>query len=161
MKHLKVHVGMRTIKTAIVVMAVLLVYHFIDRPAAVPALAAVFALREDWSNTIQFAKIRLVSNSVGGFFSLLYYLIREFSHHNTWMPIIIIPIFVVCTIVILNAINCSLGVIGGLAALLLISLTIPMDATIDYVFLRILDTFVGVLFAIAINRFGIPEDETN
>lgn len=161
MKNLQIHVGMRTLKTAIVVMLVLLVYHFVDRPASVPALAAVFALREDWDNTIQFAKIRLLSNSVGGFFSLLYFLIREFTHHNSWMPIVIIPVFVICTIVILNALNCSLGIVGGLAALLLIALTIPMDATIDYVFLRIIDTFIGVLFAIGVNYFGIPEQETN
>ncbi|GAO99359.1 FUSC family protein [Fructobacillus ficulneus] len=161
MKKLQIHVGMRTVKTAIVVMLILMAYHFTDRSASVPAIAAVFALRESWDNTLHFAKIRLASNSVGGFFSLLYYILRETTHHNSWTATFVIPLCVIGTIVILNMMNCSQGIIGGLAALLLIALNIPMDATIDYVFLRILDTFVGVIFAIIVNRFGMPTKETN
>ncbi|MDF7637492.1 aromatic acid exporter family protein [Leuconostocaceae bacterium ESL0958] len=157
MKALEIRLGMRTIKTALAVFLILLTYHFINRPAFAPALAAIFALRESWENSITFAKIRLVSNAVGGFSAMIFFLIRENTHNSPFIMITLMPFLVILTIIILDAINYNPGVISGLAALLLIALTIPTDATIHYVFLRIIDTFVGILFALAINRYHIPD----
>lgn len=158
MNFFKVHIGLRTFKTGLAVMLVMIVYHFIDRPAFVPALAAVFALRDTWDNTMTFAKVRLISNAVGGGLAIIYYLFREYTHNADWISIVLIPVLVMLGIIIHNKLDQSVGIVGGMAAFLMIALTIPLDATIDYVILRVLDVFVGVLFAIAINRFAMPDE---
>ena len=43
------------------------------------------------------------------------------------------------------------GIIGGVAALLIITLSIPKDETILYVCARVFETFVGVFIAISVN----------
>ncbi|MBS9337326.1 FUSC family protein [Fructobacillus parabroussonetiae] len=158
MNFFHVHIGLRTFKTGLAVMLVMMAYHFIDRPAFVPALAAVFALRESWDNTLSFAKVRLVSNAVGGGLAIIFYLFREYTHNADWITIILVPVLVMVGIIIHNKLDQSIGIVGGMAAFLMIALTIPLDATIDYVFLRVMDVFVGVLFAIAINRFAMPDE---
>ncbi|MBS9335584.1 hypothetical protein G6R27_06025 [Fructobacillus sp. M1-10] len=158
MNFFKVHIGLRTFKTGLAVMLIMIAYHFIDRPAFVPATAAVFALRDSWDDTISFAKIRLVSNAIGGALAVVFYLVREYSHNANWLTIVFVPVLVMAGIIIHDKINYNTGIVGGMAAFLMIALTIPLDATIVYVLLRVMDVFIGVLFAIAINRFAMPDE---
>lgn len=73
---------------------------------------------------------------------------------------ILLPLLVIVVIVLLDGFNYNSGVIGAMAALLMISLNIPAGATIVYVIDRIIDTFIGVVIAIAINRFWSPKKAT-
>lgn len=153
-------VGLRTLKTAMSVMIIITVFYFFQRPPFVAALASVFALRESWDKTISFAKIRLVSNTVGGLLALLYFLVHMHTHGATWVSMIFLPFLVVVAIVFLDGFNFNGGVIGGLAALLMISLNIPAGATVLYVIDRIIDTFIGVLVSIGVNRFASPKPKS-
>ncbi|MFR8086682.1 MAG: aromatic acid exporter family protein, partial [Leuconostoc gelidum] len=65
-------IGLRTLKTALAVMIIITAFYFFHRPPFIAALASVFALRESWDKTLSFAKIRLVSNTVGGVLALIY-----------------------------------------------------------------------------------------
>ena len=65
----------------------------------------------------------------------------------------------IITIVFLDGFDFNSGVIGALAALLMIALNIPAGATVVYVIDRIADTFVGVLVAIGVNRFASPQNK--
>ena len=49
------------------------------------------------------------------------------------------------------AMNNKAGVIGGVSAMLIITLSIPAGETILYVFARIFETFMGVFVAIIVN----------
>ncbi len=49
------------------------------------------------------------------------------------------------------AMNNKAGVIGGVAAMLIITLSIPSGETILYVFARVSETFMGVFVAILVN----------
>lgn len=49
------------------------------------------------------------------------------------------------------AMNNKSGVIGGVAAMLIITLSIPNGETVLYVFARISETFIGVFVAILVN----------
>ncbi|CAK8054410.1 FUSC family protein [Eupransor demetentiae] len=158
MNFFNVHIGLRTFKTGLTVMLIMLVYHFLHQPAFVPALAAVFALRENWANTMAFAKVRVISNIVGGGLAIFYYIIRQYTHNADWVSIILVPVLIMAGIIIHNKLDQSVGIVGGMAAFLMIALTIPMDATIGYVFLRVLDVFVGVFFAMVVNRFAMPDE---
>ncbi|MCT8389296.1 hypothetical protein D0501_04305 [Leuconostoc holzapfelii] len=150
-------IGLRTLKTAMAVMLIITVFYFFKRPPFVASLASVFALRESWDKTLSFAKIRLISNMVGGLLALVYFLVYSHTHHAVWVPMIFLPFLVIVAIVFLDGFDYNSGVIGALAALLMISLNIPPGATVVYVIDRIADTFMGVLVAIGVNRFASPE----
>lgn len=154
----KFRLGLRTLKTAFAVMIIITSFYFFNRPPFVAALAAVFALRESWDKTLNFAKVRLISNTVGGGFALIYFIVREQTNHTPWTSMILLPLLVIVAIVLLDGFDYNSGVIGAMAALLMISLNIPAGATIVYVFERIVDTFIGVAVAILINRFGSPKN---
>ncbi len=49
------------------------------------------------------------------------------------------------------AMNNKAGVIGGVSALLIITLSIPEGDTIVYVFARVFETFLGVFIAMLVN----------
>ena len=49
------------------------------------------------------------------------------------------------------AMNNKAGVIGGVSAMLIITLSIPSGETILYVFARVFETFMGVFVAILVN----------
>lgn len=49
------------------------------------------------------------------------------------------------------AMNNKAGIIGGVSALLIITLSIPAGDTIQYVFIRVFETFIGVFIAILVN----------
>ena len=49
------------------------------------------------------------------------------------------------------AMNNKSGVIGGVAAMLIITLSIPSGETVLYVFARVFETFMGVFVAILVN----------
>lgn len=150
-------IGLRTLKTATAVMLIITTFYFLKRPPFVAALASVFALRESWDKTLSFAKIRLISNMVGGVLALIYFLVHTHTHNAVWVSMIFLPFLVVIAIVFLDGFNFNSGVIGALAALLMISLSIPTGATVLYVIDRIADTFIGVIVAIVVNRFASPE----
>ncbi|KGB49945.1 membrane protein [Leuconostoc mesenteroides P45] len=152
--------GLRTLKTALAVMLIITSFYFFNRPPFVACLAAVFALRESWDKTLNFAKVRLISNTVGGAFALFYFIIHQQTHQAAWVSMILLPLLVIVVIVLLDGFNYNSGVIGAMAALLMISLNIPAGATIVYVIDRIIDTFIGVIIAIAINRFWSPKKAT-
>ncbi|WP_338030503.1 FUSC family protein [Fructobacillus apis] len=158
MNFFHIHIGLRTAKTGFAVMLIMIAYQFVDRPAFVPALAAVFALRDTWDNTMTFGKVRLVSNAIGGGLAIVYYLVREYTHNASWLEIFVIPILVILGIIIHDKINYNVGIVGGMAAFLMIALTIPLDATITYVILRVLDVFIGVVVALIINCFFMPKE---
>ena len=49
------------------------------------------------------------------------------------------------------AMNNKAGVIGGVSAMLIITLSIPSGETVLYVFARVFETFMGVFVAILVN----------
>ena len=77
----KFRIGLRTLKTAMAVMLIITAFYFFKRPPFVAALASVFALRESWDKTLSFAKIRLISNMVGGLLALVYFMVHTSTSH--------------------------------------------------------------------------------
>ncbi len=67
------------------------------------------------------------------------------------MTAVFVPVFVMLTIMTNVAMNNKAGIIGGVSALLIITLSIPAGDTIQYVFIRVFETFIGVFIAILVN----------
>nr|WP_018364998.1 aromatic acid exporter family protein [Streptococcus caballi] len=148
----KFKLGMRTLKTGLAVFLVLLIFHFFGWAGLqIGTLTAVFSLREDFDKSLHFGWSRIVGNSVGGFLSLMFFVINQFFHGAFWVTLFFVPIFTMLGIMINVAIDNKNGIIGGTAALLIITLSIPAGDTIMYVFARIFETFCGVFIAILVN----------
>ena len=126
--------GMRTFKTGIAVFLVLLIFGFFGwKGLQIGALTAVFSLRESFDKSVHFGTSRILGNSIGGLYAL------------------VVPICTMLTIMTNVAMNNKAGVIGGVAAMLIITLSIPTGETILYVFARVSETFMGVFVAILVN----------
>ncbi|MDG3142765.1 aromatic acid exporter family protein [Streptococcus suis] len=148
----KFRLGMRTFKTGLSVFLVLALFSLFDLEGLqISALTAVFSLREDFDRSVSFGASRIFGNSIGGLCALGYYLLRGWLGGDTWVMLLFVPILTMLTIMINVACNNKSGIIGGVAALLIITLSIPQGDTIIYVFSRILETFAGVFVAIMVN----------
>ena len=114
-------------------------------------MTAVFSLREDFDKSVHFGTSRILGNSIGGFYALLFFLINYLFHEQFWVTLLIVPICTMLTIMTNVAMNNKAGVIGGVSAMLIITLSIPTGETVLYVFARVFETFVGVFVAMMVN----------
>lgn len=107
------------------------------------ALTAVFSLREDFDKSVHFGTSRILGNSIGGLYALLFFLINNLFHEQFWVTLLVVPICTMLTIMTNVAMNNKAGVIGGVSAMLIITLSIPTGETVLYVFARVFETFMG------------------
>ncbi|MEX2784879.1 aromatic acid exporter family protein [Streptococcus sp. H49] len=143
---------MRTLKTGIAVFLVLLLFSLLHwEGMQIAALTAVFSLREDFDKSVHFGTSRILGNSIGGFMALIFYFVSEWLNNSFWVIPLLVPVLTMLTIMVNVAFNNKAGVIGGVAAMLIISLSIPRDETVLYVFARVFETFCGVFVAILVN----------
>ncbi len=71
--------------------------------------------------------------------------LKTLFHGAYWVTLIFVPIATMLTIMTNVAMNNKAGIIGGVSAMLIITLSIPNGETFLYVFARIFETFIGVL----------------
>ena len=148
----KFKLGLRTFKTGVAVFIVLLVFGLFGwKGLQIGALTAVFSLREDFDKSVHFGTSRILGNSIGGFYALLFFLINYIFHEQFWVTLLIVPICTMLTIMTNVAMNNKAGVIGGVSAMLIITLSIPTGETVLYVFARVFETFMGVFVAMMVN----------
>lgn len=146
--------GMRTIKTAIACLICILLFHFTNRGTPMIAcLAAVFALRQDFNTTIKFGSSRIIANTIGGIFAVLFFLLKQHFQQHFLIEVLIIPIALMIIIILNDGINNNAGIVGAIAAFLTISYNVPKDETVIYVIQRVFDTFIGTAVAIGLNFF--------
>ncbi|MBO4107655.1 FUSC family protein [Streptococcus suis] len=144
--------GMRTIKSGLAVFLVILLFGLLGwQGIQIAALTAVFSLREDFDQSVHFGTSRILGNSIGGFYALLFFIVDAFFKSHFLVTLFVVPLCVMLTIMTNVAMNNKAGIIGGVSALLIITLSIPSGNAIEYVFIRVFETFVGVFIAILVN----------
>ena len=87
----------------------------------------------------------------GGFYALIFFLINKIFQDQLWVTLLFVPICTMLTSMTNVAMNNKAGVIGGVSALLIITLSVSEGDTIVYVFARIFETFLGVFVAMLVN----------
>lgn len=148
----KFKLGMRTFKTGVAVFIVLLIFGLFGwKGLQIGALTAVFSLREDFDKSVHFGTSRILGNSIGGLYALLFFLINNLFYEQFWVTLLVVPICTMLTIMTNVAMNNKAGVIGGVSAMLIITLSIPTGETVLYVFARVFETFMGVFVAMLVN----------
>ena len=148
----KFRLGMRTFKTGLAVFIILLLFGLFGwKGLQIGALTAVFSLREDFDKSVHFGTSRILGNSIGGFYALLFFIVNSVFKEQYWVTLLLVPVCTMLTIMTNVAMNNKAGVIGGVAAMLIITLSIPSGETFLYVFARVFETFMGVFVAILVN----------
>lgn len=148
----KFRLGMRTFKSGLAVFLVILLFGYLGwQGIQIAALTTVFSLREDFDQSVHFGTSRILGNTIGGFYALLFFLLDRLFLDQFWVTAVFVPIFVMLTIMTNVAMNNKAGIIGAVSALLIITLSIPSGDTIQYVFIRVFETFIGVFIAILVN----------
>ena len=85
--------GMRTFKTGIAVFLVLLIFGFFGwKGLQIGALTAVFSLRESFDKSVHFGTSRILGNSIGGLYALVFFLLNGFFHEAFWVTLVVVPI---------------------------------------------------------------------
>lgn len=144
--------GMRTLKSGLAVFLVILLFGYMRwQGIQIAALTTVFSLREDFDQSVHFGASRILGNTIGGFYALLFFIVDGMFQHHYLVTLMLVPICVMLTIMTNVAMNNKAGIIGAVSAMLIISLSIPAGDTIQYVFVRVFETFVGVFIAILVN----------
>lgn len=144
--------GMRVIKSGLAVFCILLIFKLFDWDGAqIAALSAVFSLREDFDSSVQFGSSRVYGNALGGAYAFLFFLIEMLVGESFWLTLIVVPVLTMLTIMSNVAIGNKAGVIGGVSAFLIITLSVPSGNRLMYALIRVFETFVGVFIAILIN----------
>lgn len=150
--------GFRTLKTALAVMTCILLFHLFDRPSSpmIACLASVFSMREDMPSTVSFGMHRILSNLLGGALALVYFYVYLFFNHAFWVELLVLPLLVTIIIMLSDKLNLNAGIIGACATLFIIVLTVPETESFLYALARIMDTIIGTVVALLINRFIAP-----
>ena len=152
--------GLRTIKTVIAILIILVFSHLFHRgqsAAMVAGISAIIAVRDSYTATIKASKARFIGSALGGTLATVYYFFYLLSHQNFAVQIILIPLFVLVNIVIMDGFDLHPGLVGANATLLIIGLTIPENAYVSYAINRVFDTFFGVAVATLVNSAFIHD----
>lgn len=148
----KFKLGMRTLKSGIAVFLVILLFKIVGwQGTNIAALTAVFSLREDFDKSVHFGTSRILGNSIGGFYAVLFFILSQLFHENFLVTLFFVPICAMLTIMTNVAMDNKAGVIGAVSAMLIITLSVPSGGPIQYAIVRVFETFVGVFIAIVVN----------
>ncbi|WEV60315.1 aromatic acid exporter family protein [Streptococcaceae bacterium ESL0729] len=148
--------GLRTIKTAVAIALIIIFFQITNRPQGVMAagVSAVVAVRGDFRTTISVSGARFAGAALGGILSTIFYMTYSHFDHSFWIKLVMVPLALLIIIVIMDGYNLNTGLVGACSSFLIISLGTPDGETVLYVINRVLDTFIGVGFAIVVNLVG-------
>lgn len=146
-------IGLRTLKTGLSVFICILISILFHRETyIVSALTAIFTLREDMMNTIRFGKHRVVGNIFGALTSLFAMFLFNLLGSEKAVQLFVMPLLIILMISLLSHFGFQEGTVGACATLMTILFMIPTTESYHYAFERVIDSFIGMSVAIAVNQ---------
>lgn len=153
-RHLKFHIGMRNIKTALSATLCALIYLLIGRNPTFACIGAVFGMGSDLGNSWLNGGNRLFGTIFGGVLGMiLFRLYLVFYPQGGLHPLILLLLFVGIILLILVSLgfNWPGAIQPGGVMLCILLFNQPVDTFVIYSLNRILDTGIGVLIALGVN----------
>ena len=154
-KDFRLHVGWRTIKTAVTAMLVAIVYCLIDRNPAFACIGVIFGLGTDMPDSIKNGGNRLFGTLIGGLLSIavfwLYLLAFPQGGHTVYLGVLLG--FAIVVLILLCQRFWPGGVQPGGVVLCIVLFSTPVDTYVSYALNRIFDTAIGVIAALLVNYF--------
>ena len=153
--HRKPTLGMRNIKTALATAAITLVYYFLDRSPAFACIGAIFGMGSDMHDSHLNGGNRLFGTIIGGVLGMALFRIYLIFHPDGGRSLLLVPLMFIGTVLLI--LLCQYFWVGGVqpggVVLCILLFNTPVESYVPYALNRILDTAVGVLVALAVNRF--------
>lgn len=147
------HVGMRNLKTALSVSLCLLFYRLTGLDGAfLAAVAAIICLQESVEKSVSIGIHRLTGTAFGAFMGMIFLYIDLYFPSRD-LSILLATAGVVVFILFCNALRVNDSIVIGCVVFLSIVLQQSSGSPFWYSVNRLLDTAIGVVFAILINRF--------
>ena len=144
-------VGRRTVKTVLVATLVSFVYGLLDRNPCFACIGAVFGMGGYFTEGVKHGGNRFIGTLIGGLLCLpFYYLI-----HLSGLPIpkfvwIALGLFLV--LYVSQMFGANGGIHPGAVVFFVVIETVVPERYISYTIARIIDTGIGVLASLAVNR---------
>ena len=147
------HVGWRTIKTAVAATLVAMVYCAVGRNPAFACIGIIFGIGSDMKDSIKNGGNRLFGTLIGGLLSIavfrLYLIFFPHGGHTVWLALFlglgIVALIQLCLVYWPG------GVQPGGVVLCIVLFSTPVESYVSYALNRIFDTAVGVIVALLIN----------
>ena len=154
-KDFRLHVGWRTIKTAVSAMLVAIVYCLIGRNPAFACIGVIFGMGVDMRDSIQNGGNRLFGTLIGGLLSIgvfwVYLLFYPQGGHTVFLAVLLGAATVI--LILLCQYFWPGGVQPGGVVLCIVLFSTPIESYVSYALNRILDTAIGVIVALLVNYF--------
>lgn len=152
----KYKLGLRAVKTAIAVFLCLLISVIFKRSdALIASIAAVICMQQTYNKTYNTGLHRLIGTIIGGAIGYLFLLVVQNMPYRSCVNIIVPPICILVVIYMCNFINRKDSIVIGCIVVLSVMLQFDYTSggTFMYVVNRVIDTCIGVLVAMLVNRF--------
>ena len=157
------HVGMRTVKT-IVVVFLSLCLAYIRQGLANPlyiAIAAILCIQPTMSSSKKAGTDRLIATVIGGFWGIIVFVSNNYFFPQ-FHPIFKYAIISVCLIPLIYT-NIHIKRPSNVSTSAVVYLIITVSSSgamsnVQYLLNRLLDTFMGFLIAIAVNWIKLPSE---
>ncbi|KNF09866.1 putative membrane protein [Gottschalkia purinilytica] len=152
-------IGLRNIKTSISVVACLFLFRIINRPHPLYAcIAAIICTKDTVHNSFEIAKERLIGTMIGGVIGGLFLQVND--KVDFWGSYeIVIGLGIVIVIYCCNLIN-KKGATSISCVVFLFVLTnfidSPSHSPFTYALSRTLDTAIGIILSLIINKYFFP-----
>lgn len=158
------HVGMRTVKTVVVVFLSLCLA-YVRQGFANPlyiAIAAILCIQPTMESSRIAGTNRLIGTFVGGFWGIAVFLINSY----VFADLHIIAKYAFTSLALIPMIYTNIyikraSMVATSAVVYLIITVSPVGnmTNLQFVFNRLLDTFMGFAIAMAVNRIKLPSEE--
>lgn len=160
----KLSMGMRIIKTGFAVFICCLLAHIIGTSPLFAAIAAVISMKTTYEDSLKIGRNRVLGTLIGGLAGMsLLYVFASLNIESGRLLYDIISVGILMLLIkILDSIYQSGTIIITLVVFLsLLYLDIGADMTIfSYSALRVIETIVGVMVALVINRLFPYQEES-
>lgn len=154
-KDFRLHVGWRTIKTAVSAMLVAIVYCLIGRNPAFACIGVIFGMGVDMQDSIKNGGNRLFGTLIGGLLSIvvfwIYLLFYPQGGHSVFLAVLLG--FATVVLILLCQYFWPGGVQPGGVVLCIVLFSTPIESYMSYALNRIFDTAIGVIAALLVNYF--------
>jgi uncharacterized membrane protein YgaE (UPF0421/DUF939 family) len=152
-------VGMRTLKTALVVFICLALYQLMERfgytsrfDAFMACTAAIICMQETMEKSMSSGLNRFLGTAVGAAVGMLFLYLDAFFN-NQYMVMAMISLGIIILIFICNVANINNAIVIGCVVFLVIALEQTSEAPFTHSVRRLMDTMIGIALAIGVNQF--------
>lgn len=160
----KYKLGLRAVKTAISVFLCLLISLLFHRSELLlGSIAAIICIQPTYDETFLTGIRRLVGTLIGGIIGYLILLLIHNLPFKSFSNLLIAPISILIVIYICNLINYPESVVISCIVVLSVIMwpTENVTDTLMYVVNRVVDTSIGVIIAMLVNKFTFQKRSTN